>query len=174
MRRTVRWVAVLSLIAAAGSLSAADDAASVTLDNLKAPVPRDWKSVKPAGMGRIAQFVLPKGDDDKEDTDLIVFKGFGGGAKPNIARWKGQFTPPEGKVSEITIGGKPATQLDIEGAYQTAPFDPKYKGRRLPGTRMIAVYFDGPDDVYQIKLSGPAKTVAGHKKAFEDWLKSFK
>ena len=53
-------------------------------------------------------------------------------------------------------------------------FDPKYKGRALPGFRMLAVYFDGPEDVYQIKLTGPAKAVAKHKKAFEEWLAAFK
>jgi hypothetical protein len=39
---------------------------------------------------------------------------------------------------------------------------------------MLAIYFDGPKDLYQIKLTGPAKTVEAYKKGFDEWLKNFK
>ena len=38
----------------------------------------------------------------------------------------------------------------------------------------MAVQFEGPSDVYHIKFTGPAKTVAEQKKAFDEWLKGFK
>jgi hypothetical protein len=39
---------------------------------------------------------------------------------------------------------------------------------------MLALHFEGPRDVYHIKLTGPAKTVEAYKKGFEGWLKNFK
>ena len=39
---------------------------------------------------------------------------------------------------------------------------------------MLAIYYDGADNPYQIKLTGPAKTVEAYKKGFDDWVKNFK
>ena len=130
---------------------------------------------------RFAQFRI-KGKD-AEDAELVIFKGLGGGAKQNVERWKGQFIPPDGKtiddvakVSDVTLGGKKAVRLDVSGTYKfkAAPFDPNSKEERKPGYKMVAIYFDGPNDVYQIKLTGPAKTVEKYKPGFDDWLKALK
>lgn len=152
----------------------------VSLDGLQSRTPGDWKEEAPLGSLRFKQFLVPHAKDDKSDGELVIFKA-GGGARANVERWKGQWAPPEGKkiadvavVSEMKIAGKPAVLLEIEGTYRTAPFDPKHKGAQLPGYRMLAVYFEGPDNPYQIKFTGPSKTVGEHKKAFEDWLKAFK
>ena len=40
--------------------------------------------------------------------------------------------------------------------------------------RLVAIHFQGPKEVYHIKLTGPAKTVDNYKKGFEDWLKGYK
>ena len=66
--------------------------------------------------------------------------------------------------------------LDITGTYKfkAAPFDPNSKVVSKPDYRMIAVYFDGPEDVYQFKLTGPAKTVEQYQKDFDTWVKGFK
>jgi hypothetical protein len=39
---------------------------------------------------------------------------------------------------------------------------------------MLAVHFDAPENIYHIKLVGPARTVEMYKKGFDDWLKAFK
>ena len=108
---------------------------------------------------------------------MAISKGLGGGAKANIARWKSAFKPPAGKtiddvakVEEIKIGGMKATYLDVRGTY-TAPFS---KAGPQPDYRMLAVYFDGKDNAYTIKLVGPAATVEAAKKGFDEWLKAFK
>jgi hypothetical protein len=128
---------------------------------------------------RSAQFRLPKAEGDKMDAEIAIFK-LGGTAKQNVERWKGQFTPPKGKtmddvakVKEIKIGGQPATRLDISGTYKGPPFDPTFKGTN-PDFRLTGIQVDGPDNTYQIKLLGPAKTVEKHKKAFDEWIKGFK
>src|SRR4051794_10831853 len=65
----------------------------VDLDGLKSAAPAEWKQ-EPVGEKaflRHMQFKLPKVGDDKEDAELVIYKGISGSAKDNIARWKGQF-----------------------------------------------------------------------------------
>ena len=46
---------------------------------------------------RVAQFVVPGPGGDAE-MGVFRFAGGAGGVDANIARWKGQFVPPEGKT----------------------------------------------------------------------------
>lgn len=183
MRLTWWKLVVVGLALAGGrSIGVAEEGkgTEVDLDGLKSTTPAEWKSEKVTSQFRLKQFALPPAAGDKQDGEVIVFKA-GGGARANVERWKGQWAPPDGKkvedvavVTEMKIAGRPAVMLEIEGTYRTAPFDPKYKGAALSNFRMIAVYFEGPDNPYQIKFTGPAKTVEKYKKGFEGWLKGFK
>jgi hypothetical protein len=193
MQRTFGFV-VLACVALACSPSASESTAAdgdkekskgvvVTLDDVKSTTPGDWKEEEPANRMRFMQFRLPKKGGDKEDAELIIFQRLGGGSKANVDRWKGQFLPPEGKkidevaeVKEIKIGDRPATYLDVQGTYlfNPQPFNPRSKPEKRPNYRMLALYFEGPKEPYQIKLTGPAKTVEAYKKGFDEWLKNFK
>jgi len=155
----------------------------VSLDGLKSTAPGSWVEENPSNKMRFAQFKLPRAKGDERDGEIVIFKGLGGGAAANIERWKGQFIPPEGKkmddvakVEKIKIGGQDAMLLDIQGTYKfkAAPFDPKAKEELLPHYRMVAIYWDGPKEVYQIKMTGPTKTIETYKKGFDEWVKAFK
>jgi hypothetical protein len=100
-----------------------------------------------------------------------------------LKRWKEQFIPPTGKtldevskVTEMKIGKNKAWYLDVSGTYKfkDAPFDPKAKEELRPNQRMLAIQYEGVDDPYHFKLVGPAKTIEQHKKAFDEWIGSFK
>jgi hypothetical protein len=190
MRRTLGFV-VLAFGALACNSTAADGdkkdgdkkdrGVVVNLDGLRSPVPAEWKEEAPASKMRFAQFRLPRQKDDKNDAELVLFKNLGGSVEENVKRWKAQFTPPSGKtiadvakVTEIKIGGREATYLDISGTYNPPPFDPTFKGQKQPDYRMLAVHFKGPENLYHIKLTGPAGTVEHYKPAFDAWLKGFK
>ncbi len=156
---------------------------SVDIDGMTSTTPSSWVKEAPSNKMRFAQFRLPKAKGDKEDAELIIFKGLGGDADSNIDRWKKQFVAAKGKsldevskVTEIKIGGYTGKLLEIEGTYlfNPAPFNPKSKPEARPEYRMIAIHYEGPKDVYHIKLTGPAKTIEQHKKGFEEWLKGFK
>ena len=182
--RHAAWLAAPALAAVlmcgATSGSAADDpkGTEVDLDGLKATTPADWKKTEPSNQFRWMQFAVPKAKGDADDAELAISKGLGGGADANVARWKGAFKPPSGKsiddaakVGDITIGGVKATYLDVSGTY-TVPFAKTPDVR--PDYRMLAIYYEGKDNVYTFKLVGPAATVDAAKKGFEDWLKAFK
>lgn len=186
---------VLAFVALACSQSASESPAAdgdkekskgvvVNLDGVKSTTPGDWKEEAPANRMRFIQFRLPKKGDDKEDAELVIFKGLGGGSKANIDRWKKQFVPPKGKqiddvaeVKDIKLGDRPAAYLDVQGTYlfNPQPFNPRSKPEERPNYRMLALYFvSAKDEPYQIKLTGPAKTVESYKKGFDEWLKNFK
>jgi hypothetical protein len=185
---------VLAFMAAVFSPSASESNAAdgergkgkgvvVDLDGLKSTTPGEWKEEAPANRMRLMQFRLPKKGDDKEDGELVIFKGFGGGAKANLKRWKEQFLPPKdkkiedvAKVKELKLGDRPAVYLDIHGTYLSnpQPFNPRSKPEPKPNFRMLAIYFDGSENPYQLKLTGPAKTVEAYKNGFDEWVKNFK
>lgn len=163
-----------------------DKGTEVTLDNLKSRTPASWKAEKPANKFRAYQFSVPKVGGDKKDAELVIFyfgPGSGGTVNDNIKRWKGQFQAPDGKdiddVSKLEkkkVGKVDITYLDISGTYlfKFPPFDPNAKTQKLSDYRRLGVYFDSENGPYFITLTGPAKTVAQHKKGFDGWLDGFK
>jgi hypothetical protein len=179
-----RAAGLMVLALAATVLRAADNKGTVVdMDGLKSAAPSTWKEEAPESQMRLSQFKLPKAKGDSNDAELVIFKGLGGSARDNISRWKGQFTAPEGKsiddvakVTEIKIGGREATMLDVQGTYlfKKRPFDPMEKGEKRPDYRMLAIQFNGPSNPYHIKLVGPAKTIEQYKKGFDEWLGNFK
>lgn len=181
MRLVSSFVAFLTFLCTFG-LSPVQ-AEVVELDGFKSKTPNSWKSIPlPAKSLRYKQFQIPAVKGDRTDAEVVIFKGLGGGVEPNVNRWKSQFTPPAGKnredattVTKIKIGGREATYVDIQGTYNPPQFDPTFgKVKNWPEFRLLAVYFQGPDDVYQIKLTGPMDTVTQQKKAFDAWLSDFK
>lgn len=192
--RRAGWVLLLSLgvLAWAAPADRADDKKDdkgtvVEVAGFKSKVPADWKPVelteRQKNFGRLFQFEVPKGKDDKYDAEMYVTRlaGDGGGAKANVERWKGQFTAPEGKKvetksEEIKVGDTAVTYADIEGSYKYKkdPFSPTEKEELRPNYRLIGVVFPGKDDTYFIRFLGPTKTVEANKKAFDEWLKGLK
>ncbi len=155
----------------------------VSLDGMKSTTPGTWVEETPNNKMRFAQFKLPRAKGDDRDGEIVIFKGLGGGAQANVQRWKAQFIPPDGKkiddvakVEKVKIGSVEGVELDIHGTYKykAQPFNPNAKEELLPHYRMVAIYFDGPRDIYQIRMTGPSKTIEQYKKGFDEWIKSFK
>ena len=152
--------------------------AVVRIGKIRSEAPGDWKVMPSKSSMRAYTFRLA-GTGGAGDAEMVVFRGIGGSAKANVERWQKQFTPPEGKkredaskVTEIKVGGYPALYLDAEGTYNSGmAFGPKGPQKDY---RMLGVCIEIPDNPSQIILRGPARTVAKHKKEFDDWLKAFK
>ena len=173
----------LGLLAWAPGLGrAADKGTVVEIDGMKSTTPAEWKEETPSSNLRYAQFKLPKVKDDKQDAELVIFKGIPDTVKGNIERWQKDFLPPKGKkadeiskVSEVKLGGKDATYVDVQGTYlfKTRPRDPNEKPQERPDYRLLGVIYEG-ETKYQIRLIGPAATVEHYKKGFDEWVKNFK
>jgi len=183
MRNWQRGLALgLALFGVLGFASAQEKGVVIEIDDLKNTTPATWKEEKASKM-RYMQFRLAKVGDDKDDAEIVIFKGLGGSAEQNIERWKGQFLPPQGKtiaeaskVDKVKLGKNEGMYLDVSGTYlfKVAPFDPNGKTDKKENYRMLAIQFEGPKDIYHIKLTGPAKTVESYKKGFDEWFNGLK
>jgi len=178
----MRRAAVLLLGLTVLAVRADEKGAEINLDGLRSKTPGDWKEETPSNRLRWMQFRVPKAKDDEANGELYLTKGISGSKEDNLKRWKGQFLPPSGKkiddvtkVENIKVAGCEVMYVDIQGTYlEGPPMAPPAAKKRKPNYRMLAVQFEGPQDVYHIKFTGPAKTIAEHKKGFDEWLKGFK
>lgn len=165
----------------------ADDKGTVVgIDGLSSRTPESWKEQKPGSRMQFKVFTLPKVEGDEADATLTIFffgPGGGGGVKENITRWKGMFTPPEGKsiddvakVKELQAGKVKITLLDVTGTYKSRlqPANPDSPIKEFPNSRMLAVVFESENGPYFMRLVGSEKTVSKHQESFETWLKNFK
>jgi hypothetical protein len=157
------------------------DAANLEIDDKKDNAPAGWKYIRPTNPMLLILLKIPKvgAEDYAEDAELIIFKGLGGSATANIDRWKKTFGADDqakAKVTDLEIAGGKGQLLDIAGSYQfkARPFDPNAKTEEKKGYAMVALHWEGPQNVYHFRLTGPAKTVEKNRQAFMDWLKSFK
>jgi hypothetical protein len=186
MKRFGFVMGVVALLGALDVVAAGGKGGTVDLGGYKAEAPANWKKEQPGNKFRAYQFEVPPTGGDKDAGEVVIFhfQGGGGSAKDNIARWKSQFAAPQGKsiddvaqVSEFAVNGVPVNYLDVAGTYlvKNPPFAPNAKVERKENYRMLAAYFDTPQEgPYFIRFVGPAKTVSEGKQAFDQWLKSFK
>lgn len=143
----------------------------IKVEDITLTVPADWKQERPSNRLRLAQFVIPAAEGDKQPTELVVsyFGGGGGGVDQNIERWIDQFAG-EGKTAKVTTGTSKQGKyhfVDITGTYNM-PIGPPIlrKTEALPEARMLGVILEveGKGN-YFLKMAGPAKTVAAAEKS---------
>jgi hypothetical protein len=143
-------------------------------------LPKGWTGA-PASSMRVATYRTPAAPGDAEGGEVAVFyfgPGQGGGVDANVERWFAQMTPEAGGKkparSRMNVGDIPVTLCTAEGTYTgamgmgAAPSAPK-KGFVLEGA--IA---EGPAGAVFFKLTGPKKSVAKAKPAFEALVKSLR
>jgi hypothetical protein len=188
----VRFAGVMAGVLVVVATLAGQERKGVTVElaGCKATTPADWREEPlPPKSLRMMQFKLPKAEGDPEDAELALFVLRGGGAvEANLKRQEAKFEIPPGvkredaiQFEKFSFGGKYEAYLqDIRGIYlkKFPPFAPDAKITRVPDYRQLYVIFEvqenGGTIVYSMTLLGPAKTVEKHKKAFVDWVKSFK
>jgi len=171
MPRMIKTVAALGIFAS--SLAA----------GLTYTAPPEWKSVATSSSMRVAQFALPRAPDDANDAELVIyyFGGSGGSVDANIERWIGQMRQPDSrpsnavaKQSKRTVNGLTVTLVDVSGTYVAEMAPGSQQRHDSPNFRLRAAVIETANGPYFIKLTGPARTVAAHEKAFEQFLESVK
>lgn len=148
-----------------------------TIGGLTFDAPKEWEKAQASSPMRLGQFVLPGPGGDAELV-LFRFPGGAGGVDANIERWKGQFTPPEGKTIQdvsktenLTVGDLKITVLDVTGRAQGS------MGQAAPqGTehRMLAAIVEGKGDPVFLKAMGPQKTLDLWATPFQQTLQTVK
>lgn len=142
----------------------------------------DWKAVAPASALRKAQYALPRAEGDEEDGELIVFffgRGEGGSVENNIARWRGQFTQPDGEPLGADAGstetfdaesGLKVTLLDVSGRFAPGAMPGAPVVGPRDNYRMFAAVVETPGGPWFFKATGPARTMEKHRDALKALL----
>jgi hypothetical protein len=147
--------------------------------------PPAWKTRPAASTMRVAEFVVPKAAGDAEDAELIVyffgsvFGAVAGGVEANVDRWIGQMQQPDGSASKDkvrretqTINGLKVTTVDLAGTYIAEVRPGATERYNKPGFRLRAAVVETPGGNYFVKMTGPAKTMAGADADFKKFMAS--
>lgn len=152
----------------------ADDAPPgqpVEVLGLRSEVPTFWLPQEIKSDMRRAQFAVPgaAGTDRGEFVVYYFGVGQGGSLKANLARWRSQFSNPDGTPVEVETaelaGTYPATLVSLRGGYaRGVGMGPA--GDPLPDRMLLAAVVETPEGDLFPQLHGPAALVAAQREAF--------
>ena len=155
----------------------ADEPATFEVGAFKFARPAEWTSVPiPPAMQamRKAQLSVP-GPDGAKPAEIIFYyfgPGQGGGVKPNVDRWLGQFPEKSGpeKVEEKKLGKTNVTFVAVEGTYSSGmPTGPKTP---MTGYALLGAILEHAEGAVFVKMTGPAATVRAATPRFQEFVAS--
>ena len=166
-----RLLVVFSLLVSTVT-SGADKQQGVEFLGMKSKVPADWVSEPVTSSMRVLQFAVPGGEGSDAVQFVVYYFGpkQGGSVEANLARWKSQFSGPDGgevepRVSALEDAKLPATLIEFEGRYARGiGIGPK--GEALPERMLIAAVVESQKGNIYPQLHGPATTVKDARDAF--------
>lgn len=183
-------IAILAFLSACGQndkqkaeLMPAEDVQLTDSAAISWQAPQEWVKETPESRFRIAQFRIPKVENDPEDASCVVFyfRGEGGGVQSNLERWYGQFAQPDGKpskdvaqVEEVTVHGLKQTRVDVSGTYLFQPMLMGHTTIEKPNFRMLAAVVECNSGPVFVKLVGPQSTVEKCQDSFLAFMNTFK
>lgn len=163
-----------ALEAHAGAAAPAATGPDVDTDALHLSAPEKWVRKQPRSSMLLAEFALPKADDDAQDGRLTVMSA-GGSIEENINRWRSQFggKPQKETKDDVELDGVTVTVVDFTGKYsdQAGPFTPAVERE---GYRMLGAIIPVKGQLYFVKAYGPEKTMEAQGEAFRAFLKTLK
>ena len=148
-----------------------------TLVELGFSVPGEWTRKPGSNPMRLAEYTIP-GPGGEVTLVVSRFAGGGGDAAANVARWKTQFTAPDGgaitEVKEQTSERAPlkVTTVDITGTNIAAVTPGAPERYNEPGSRLLGLIVEGAGDPVFFKAVGPATTLDVWEPAFQKFAGS--
>lgn len=134
-------------------------------------LPTGWVEVSPA---RFRDVNLKAGPAGEIECYLTFLDGGGGGAKPNIDRWRMQFgmdpsTDAEfAALTKTKLFGRDAVRVELIGQL-TAMNQPA-----KPDQTMLGIFAEFPAFAMSLKMVGPSALVAAEKTRFDELTASFR
>lgn len=174
-----------------------DRTIALAMGKVKLTAPAEWKKKKPRS--RIVEFEfavpMPRQDEDaaqsnadkgkpaedKTDGRLTIMSATGG-VEPNIERWIGQFTQPDGKptkdrakIEKHKVHGHTVHYVDVAGTFLDRPTPLAQEVEKRADYRLLAAIIETEKYGLQfIKFTGPKDTVSGAEKQFKEFLESLR
>lgn len=152
----------------------------ITVLGYRSAVPTSWVSRPASSSMRLAEFVIPAADSSAGAEVVIYFfgKGQGGTVGANLARWKAQFSMPDGSavyesVARDSTGSFPITIAEYRGTYARG-IGAGDANNAKPGQALIAGVAETPRGTLFIQLFGPIDRVGAAKPAFVRFVKGLR
>lgn len=140
--------------------------------------PEAWIAEPPSSSMRRAQYRVPGKAGEAECVVYYFGPGQGGDATANAIRWAQQFTQPGGHSSEevletrrLEVNGVSVLLAEITGTYSGGAMMGG-PSQSLPDYMLLGAIAEGSDANWFFKFTGPEKTVAAHRAAFESMIQS--
>jgi hypothetical protein len=166
----LRRIALAAAIAAALPGTAGAQAPATFL-GYRTTVPSGWVSAPSTSTMRLAQYTIaPRGTTAGADVVVYFFgKGQGGDVGANLARWKSQFSTPDGspvyeQVSHVPEAHFPITVAEYRGTYARGTGAGDAAAAR-PGQSLIAAIVETPNGTLFVQLYGPTASVTAQRSA---------
>jgi hypothetical protein len=142
--------------------------------------PSSWSRRAPASSSRLAQFVM-RGADASSDAEVVVFffgASQGGNVEANVARWRSQFSTPDGSPVPETIthdsaAAFPTTIAEFRGTYRRGVGAGSADSVRT-GQTLVAAIVETPRGVLFVQLFGPTATVTAHRAELVRFVREIK
>lgn len=173
---TVRHLLVVSMLVAVPVMA---QSPARTLLDYHFAAPAAWQFRAPSSTSRLVEYTLPQTADG---TGEIVVYFFGAQQGPNVeanlARWKGQFSHPDGspvidKVWRDSTGAFPLVFAEYEGSYRRGIGAGSADSVRA-GQRLIAAIIPTPKGTMFAQMFGSAARVAAERDTFTAFVKSIR
>lgn len=166
----------VSIVIVAFASTAQAQSSNLSLLGYQTPVPGAWVPRTPSSSMRLAEFVLPPSADGSGEVVVYFFgPAQGGNVEANLARWKGQFSNPDGSPVVETItrdssGLFPITIAEYRGSYRRGIGAGLADSIRT-GQQLIAGIVETPHGTLFIQLFGTAARVAAERETFVRFVK---
>ncbi len=152
----------------------------VTLLDYHTTAPANWLVRPPSSSARLAQFVIPSSDTATNVEVVAYYFGAsqGGGVEANLARWKSQFSSPDGspvveRVTRDSSGAFPVTIAEYSGSYRRGIGAGSADSVRA-GQTLIATIVTTPRGPLFIQLFGPSALAAAERARFLGFVRALK
>jgi hypothetical protein len=177
---TLILASTIALLGVAQTRTAVAQGTIVKLLDYQTTAPAGWTSRPPTSSSRLAMFVVP-GPDSANNAEVVVYSFGstpGGNVEANLARWRSQFSTPDGspvpeKVSRDSSGAFPITIAEYRGTYRRGVGAGSADSVRT-GQALISAIVETPRGALFMQLFGPAARVIAEREAFVRFVKGLK
>ena len=175
----VRWMFLL--VGGSLTMSAELPAQTVAFLGYETLVPSGWSARTPSSSMRLAEYTAPARGDTAGAEIIVYFfgAGQGGSVDANLARWKSQFSNPDGApVSERVVrdstGAFPLTIASYRGTYARGIGAGSTPEKARPNHGLIAVVAETPKGTLFFQMFGPITSVDAQRDAYLAFIKRLK
>jgi hypothetical protein len=153
---------------------------TVTLLGYKTTVPAGWTPRTPSSSMRLAEYTIAAPDGSLGAEVIVYFfgKAQGGAVEPNLARWRAQFSTPDGspvpeKITRDSTGAFPITIAEYSGTYARG-VGAGDASQAKAGQTLVAAIAETPRGTMFAQLFGPSARVAAERDALVRFVRGLK